>query len=217
MAHNYSQKLAISVVLFAVVALGASSVAKADSAQLTVPNDSAAIGAGPFANITYVLNGNAIHVTVEGITPFTLFGNSGSMFGFNVVGDTTGLTITDFVNCTTGGTSQQMSMFGNFEFTVGGTTPPGVPSFSFTVMRDNGFSNANQLFENNSDGYAFAAHIYNPNGPENARTGFAGNGDVLVPTPNSTVPEPASMFLLGTGLVGVASGLRRRITNKRNR
>ena len=215
MAHNYSQKLAISLVLFAVVALGASSVAKADSAQLTVPNDSAAIGTGPFANINYVLNGSAINVTVTNINPYTLFGNSGKMFGFNVVGDTTGLVISNFVNCTAGDTTQQMSMFGNFEFTVGGTTPPGVASFSFTVMRDIGFSNANQLFENNAAGYAFAAHIYNPNGPENARTGFAGNGDVLVPTPTSTVPEPASMFLLGTGLVGAVSGLRRRITNKR--
>ena len=215
MAHNYSRKLAISFVLFAIVALGTSSVAKADSAQLTVPNDSTAIGTGPFANITYVLNGNAIDVSVTGITPFTLFGNSGSMFGFNVVGDTTGLNISNFVNCGSGNTGQQMSTFGNFEFTVGGTTPPGVPNFSFTVMRDLGFTNANQLFENNGDGYAFAAHIYNPNGPGEARTGFAGNGDVLTPTPTSTVPEPASMFLLGTGLIGAVSGLRRRITNKR--
>jgi len=211
------KKLAVSLAVIAFTALATSTIAKADSVQLTIPNDPAAIGSGPFANITYVLNGNAIDVTVTGITPFTLFGTGGGMFGFNVVGDTTGLKITNCVNCTAGGTNQEMSTFGNFEFQVDGTTPPGVASFSFTVSRDIDFSNANQLFEPNAAGYAFAAHIYNPNGPENARTGFAGNGDVLVPTPTSTVPEPASMFLLGTGLVGVASGLRRRITNKRNR
>jgi hypothetical protein len=71
---NYLKKLTISLAVFALTALATSTIARADSVQLTIPNDPAAIGSGPFANITYVLNGNAIDVTVTGITPFTLFG-----------------------------------------------------------------------------------------------------------------------------------------------
>src|SRR4029450_11636295 len=94
------KKLTVSLAVFALAALATSTIAKADSVQLTIPNDPAAIGSGPFANITYVLHGNAIDVTVTGITPFTLFGSGGGMFGFNVVGDTSGLQITNCVNCT---------------------------------------------------------------------------------------------------------------------
>ena len=202
MSRGLLKNLTMSFTLLAAVTLGTSAVAKADSVQLRVPNDSAAIGTGPFANVNYVLVGNAINVTVTGIGPYTLFGNSGDMFGFNVVGNTTGLSITNLVNCTVGGTNQQISAFGSFEFTVGGNTPPGVSSFSFTVTRLGGFSTASQLFENNAAGYAFATHIFNPTGPANARSGFAGNG--------SSVPEPASMILLGTGLLGAAHRLRKR-------
>lgn len=200
------RKVAISLALFAFVALGSATVAMADSATLTVPNSPSALGSGPYATVNYVLNGTGgINVTVTGIGGYTMFGNSGDMFGFNVQGLTTGLAITNCVNCTGGGLSgQQMDGFGNFEVTVGGGTPPGVSTFSFTVTRTAGFTNANQIFETNSGGWAFVAHVFNPNGPTGAQTGFAANG-----TPTS-LPEPASMFLLGTGLLGFAAGVRKR-------
>jgi len=94
-----------------------------------------------------------------------------------------------------------MDGFGNFDVTLSCCNPPGVTSFSFTISRTGGFSSASDIFEANSTGTHFAIHIAPTNGNP---TGFAGDG-----TPTET-PEPASMLLMGTGLLTLAAGLRKR-------
>jgi len=200
------RRFAVSLAMFAVVALGSAVVANADAVLITVPNAGLSGSPGPYATVTYVLNGSNIDVTVQMTAAFTAFGTGAAnngIFGFNIVGSTAGLNITGlpagFAFNPAGG---QMDGFGNFDVTLSCCNPPGVTSFSFTISRTGGFSSASDIFEANSTGAHFAIHIAPTNGNP---TGFAADAG----TP-SDVPEPASMLLLGTGLLTLAAGLRKR-------
>lgn len=204
------RKFALSLAMFAFIAL-TSSVARADQVIINTPNSGLSATPGPYATVTYVLNGSSIDVTVTMFPGFQAFGqgngNSG-IFGFNVVGSTLGLTITNMVNINgafpLGG---QMDGFGNFDVTLECCNPANaVNSFSFTVSRAGGFSSASDLFEANANGAHFAVHIAPTNGNP---TGFAADTGQ-----NTETPEPASMLLLGTGLLGTAAGLRKRFRKK---
>jgi hypothetical protein len=205
------RKFAISLAMFAFIALSSAAVARADQAVISVPNPGLSGSPGPYATVTYVLNGSNIDVSVTMNAGFAAFGTgsgNNGIFGFNIVGATAGLNITNMVGVNAfapaGG---QMDGFGNFDVTLSCCNPAGaVTSFSFTVSRTGGFSSASQLFEANSNGAHFAIHIAPTNGNP---TGFAADGGQ-----NTETPEPASMLLLGTGLLGTAAGLRKRFRKK---
>ena len=201
------RKFAISLAMFAVVAFGSAVVANADSVVLNVPNSGLSGTPGPYATVTYVLNGSNIDVTVTMFPGFEAFGTgdaNNGIFGFNVVGSVAGLNITGLpAGWAFNPAGGQMDGFGTFDVTLSCCNPANaVSSFSFTISRTGGFSSASDIFEANSTGTHFAIHIAPTNGNP---TGFAGDG-----TP-SDVPEPASMLLLGTGLLAFAAGLRKRL------
>ena len=201
-------KLALSLAMFVVVVLGSAAATRADQVIINTPNSGLSGTPGPYATVTYVLNGSNIDVTVQMFPGFTAFGEgngNNGIFGFNIVGSTAGLAITNLspalLSANLGG--GQMDGFGNFEVTLSCCNPSNaITSFSFTVSRTGGFSSASQLFEANSSGAHFAIHIAPSNGNP---TGFA--ADTGVPT---ETPEPTSMLLLGSGLVTLAAGLRKR-------
>lgn len=201
------RKHALSLAMFVVVALGSAAAANADQVIINTPNPGLSGTPGPYATVTYVLNGSNIDVTVQMAMGFTAFGTgngNNGIFGFNIVGSQTGLSITalppGFTANLGGG---QMDGFGPFDITLSCCNPANaVTSFSFTVSRTGGFSSASDLFEANSAGAHFAIHIAPTNGNP---TGFAADSGV-----SNEVPEPASMILLGTGLATLAAGLRKR-------
>ncbi len=201
------RRLAVSLAMFAVVAFGSAIVANADAVVINVPNAGLSGSPGPYATVTYVLNGSNIDVSVVMFPGFEAFGQgngNNGIFGFNIVGATAGLNITGLPagwSFNAGGGN--MDGFGNFDVTLDCCNPSNaVGSFSFTVSRTGGFSSASNLFEANGNGAHFAIHIAPTNGNP---TGFAADGGTSTET-----PEPASLFLLGGGLVAVATGLRRR-------
>jgi len=170
---------------------------------LNLDGCSGTCGTSPFGQVTLTQVGadTAVSVTLFNGDEFVNTG-AGDSLEFDITGDPV-IGITGLTSGFTAGGAATASTFGSFDYSIRctgcgpGASSPLAGPIDFTVA-----DTLVSAFAANSDGIYFTSDIIGANG----KTGNVASG--LSSGPGSTVPEPFSLLLVGSGLIGL--GLLRR-------